>query len=83
MLIEAVTAPTMKLMHECRKEYPPVPRYALWVMTEIAIIGSDIQEVIGSAIAILLLSRRAVSPRVSSLMLVARREETHLVCWRS
>jgi len=34
-----------------------VPRYALWVMTEIAIIGSDIQEVIGSAIAITLLSR--------------------------
>ncbi len=34
-----------------------MPRYALWVMTEIAIIGSDIQEVIGSAIAITLLSR--------------------------
>ena len=29
-------------------------------MTEIAIIGSDIQEVIGSAIAILLLSRGAI-----------------------
>ena len=41
----------------CRGEYPTVPRYALWIMTEIAIIGSDIQEVIGSAIAILLLSR--------------------------
>ena len=41
----------------CRREYPRVPRYALWVMTEIAIIGSDIQEVIGSAIAITLLSR--------------------------
>jgi len=28
-----------------RREYPAVPRYALWVMTEIAIIGADIQEV--------------------------------------
>ena len=40
-----------------RREYPRVPRYALWLMAEIAIIGSDIQEVIGSAIAITLLSR--------------------------
>ena len=45
------------LLCGCRREYPPAPRYALWIMTEIAIIGSDIQEVIGSAIAILLLSR--------------------------
>lgn len=37
-----------------------MPRYLLWIMTEIAIIGSDIQEVIGSAIAILLLSRGAI-----------------------
>ena len=37
-----------------------MPRYALWLMTEIAIIGSDIQEVIGSAIAILLLSRHVL-----------------------
>ena len=29
----------------CRREYPTVPRYALWIMTEIAIIGADIQEV--------------------------------------
>lgn len=28
-----------------RKVYPPVPRYVLWIMMEIAIIGSDIQEV--------------------------------------
>lgn len=34
-----------------------MPRYALWVMAEIAIIGSDIQEVIGCAIAITLLSQ--------------------------
>ena len=29
----------------CRKVYPAVPRYVLWIMMEIAIIGSDIQEV--------------------------------------
>ena len=28
----------------CRQEYPVVPRIALWIMTEIAIIGADIQE---------------------------------------
>ncbi|XP_071943498.1 uncharacterized protein [Antedon mediterranea] len=44
------------LAQVCSKEYPKGPRYALWVMMEIAIIGSDIQEVIGSAIAINLLS---------------------------
>lgn len=30
---------------ECRKVYPVFPRYILWIMMEIAIIGSDIQEV--------------------------------------
>lgn len=34
-----------------------MPRYLLWIQTEIAIIGSDIQEVIGSAIALNILSR--------------------------
>ena len=31
--------------YRSRLEYPPLPRYALWIMTEVAIIGSDIQEV--------------------------------------
>lgn len=44
------------LAEVCRMEYPPAPRIALWIMMEIAIIGSDIQEVIGSAIALNLLS---------------------------
>lgn len=30
----------------CRKVYPAVPRYVLWIMMEVAIIGSDIQEVL-------------------------------------
>eukprot|EP00347_Sterkiella_histriomuscorum_P016380 403353411 len=35
----------------CREQYPKHVRIILWLMTEIAIIGSDIQEVIGSSIA--------------------------------
>ncbi|XP_030436680.1 natural resistance-associated macrophage protein 1 isoform X2 [Gopherus evgoodei] len=40
----------------CYQYYPKVPRVLLWVMIEIAIIGSDMQEVIGTAIAFSLLS---------------------------
>merc|ERR1711871_400982 len=36
----------------CRAEYPRPAAYGLWVMTELAIIGSDIQELVGSAIAL-------------------------------
>ena len=39
----------------CRSEYSPPVRYLLFLMVELAIIGSDLQEVIGSAIAIRLL----------------------------
>jgi hypothetical protein len=46
----------MNLADVCRLEYNKAPRIVLWIMMEIAIIGSDIQEVIGSAIAINLLS---------------------------
>ncbi|KAJ4788159.1 natural resistance-associated macrophage protein 1 [Rhynchospora pubera] len=41
----------------CREEYPNWARMVLWSMAEIAMIGADIQEVIGSAIAIKILSR--------------------------
>lgn len=44
------------LAEVCRAEYPTLPRYFLWFMMELAIIGSDIQEVAGSSIAIYLLS---------------------------
>lgn len=40
----------------CREEYPKWARLLLWVMAEFALIGADIQEVIGSAIAIKILS---------------------------
>ncbi|KOM32382.1 hypothetical protein LR48_Vigan01g193800 [Vigna angularis] len=44
----------------CREEYPAWARIVLWIMAELALIGSDIQEVIGSAIAIRILSRGVV-----------------------
>ncbi|XP_065874461.1 metal transporter Nramp3.2-like [Euphorbia lathyris] len=40
----------------CREEYPGWARMVLWIMAELALIGADIQEVIGSAIAIKILS---------------------------
>ncbi|XP_069111274.1 natural resistance-associated macrophage protein 2-like isoform X2 [Argopecten irradians] len=44
------------LAEVCFTQYPKVPRLVLWIMVEIAIIGSDMQEVIGTAIAFYLLS---------------------------
>ncbi|XP_006900293.1 PREDICTED: natural resistance-associated macrophage protein 2 [Elephantulus edwardii] len=46
----------LHLAEVCYRQYPKVPRIILWLMVECAIIGSDMQEVIGSAIAINLLS---------------------------
>ncbi|CAG0886497.1 unnamed protein product [Darwinula stevensoni] len=50
----------MHLAELCYLAYPRVPRYLLWIMVEIAIIGSDMQEVIGTALAIHLLSLKRV-----------------------
>ncbi|KAM7431437.1 hypothetical protein ABFA07_017999 [Porites harrisoni] len=44
------------LAEVCYQKYPKIPRIILWIMVEIAIIGSDMQEVIGTAIAFNLLS---------------------------
>uniref|UniRef100_A0A3Q2QE90 Solute carrier family 11 member 2 n=1 Tax=Fundulus heteroclitus TaxID=8078 RepID=A0A3Q2QE90_FUNHE len=46
----------MHLAEVCNRQYRPVPRIILWLMIELAIIGSDMQEVIGCAIAFNLLS---------------------------
>ncbi|CAG2163875.1 unnamed protein product [Oppiella nova] len=42
------------------RRYPKLPRLLLWIMSEIAIIGSDMQEVIGTAVSIYLLSNRVI-----------------------
>jgi natural resistance-associated macrophage protein len=49
----------MHLAEACYRRYPFIPRMMLWLMIEIAIIGSDMQEVIGTAIAFYLLSNKA------------------------
>ncbi|XP_041655295.1 natural resistance-associated macrophage protein 2-like [Cheilinus undulatus] len=46
----------MHLAEVCHRQYHTVPRIMLWLMVELAIIGSDMQEVIGCAIAFSLLS---------------------------
>ncbi|KAJ3673037.1 hypothetical protein LUZ60_006411 [Juncus effusus] len=44
----------------CREEYPKWARLTLWIMAELALIGADIQEVIGSSIAMKVLSGGAI-----------------------
>lgn len=44
----------------CREEYPFWARMVLWVLTELAIIGADVQQVIGSAIAFRILSNGVI-----------------------
>ena len=41
----------------CHGFFPRVPSILLWLMSEVAIIGSDMQEVIGTAISLYLLSQ--------------------------
>ncbi|XP_059823490.1 natural resistance-associated macrophage protein 2-like isoform X1 [Hypanus sabinus] len=50
----------MHLAEVCRLYYPKRPRILLWLTIELAIIGSDMQEVIGTAIAINLLSSQRI-----------------------
>ncbi|XP_024935809.1 protein Malvolio isoform X4 [Cephus cinctus] len=50
----------LHLAEMCYRQYKKAPRLILWIMIEIAIIGSDMQEVIGTAIAIYLLSNKMV-----------------------
>lgn len=50
----------LHLAEICHRQYHKVPRVLLWIMVEIAIIGSDMQEVIGTAIALYLLSNTAI-----------------------
>ncbi|CAG0880573.1 unnamed protein product [Cyprideis torosa] len=50
----------MHLAELCRSQYPLFPRILLWLMVEVAIVGSDMQEVIGTAIAFYLLSNKRI-----------------------
>lgn len=59
------------LAEVCCKRYSRVPRLILWFMVEIAIIGSDMQEVIGTAIAFYLLSAGKIPLYAGVLITVA------------
>ncbi|XP_076759914.1 solute carrier family member malvolio isoform X2 [Xylocopa sonorina] len=50
----------LHLAEMCYRQYKKIPRLILWIMIEIAIIGSDMQEVIGTAIALSLLTNNAI-----------------------
>ncbi|KAL5559131.1 hypothetical protein UlMin_035342 [Ulmus minor] len=54
----------------CREEYPNWAKWVLWFMAELALIGADIQEVIGSAIAIQILSH-GVLPLWAGVLITA------------
>ncbi|KAL8497243.1 hypothetical protein ACS0TY_020797 [Phlomoides rotata] len=45
------------LSEHCRKEYPRVPNFLLWILAEVAIVACDIPEVIGTAFALNMLFR--------------------------
>lgn len=60
----------LDLAEMCHKQYKTVPRVILWLMVEVAIIGSDMQEVIGTAIAIYLLSYKRIPLYVGVLITV-------------
>eukprot|EP00092_Neocalanus_flemingeri_P006637 GFUD01007160.1.p1 GENE.GFUD01007160.1~~GFUD01007160.1.p1 ORF type:complete len:556 (+),score=105.63 GFUD01007160.1:38-1705(+) len=44
------------LAEVCQENLLPIPNFLLWVMVEIAVIGSDMQEVIGTSLALYLLT---------------------------
>ncbi|XP_059631096.1 metal transporter Nramp2-like [Cornus florida] len=54
----------------CREEYPYWAGLLLWFMAELALIGADIQEVIGTAIAIRILSH-GVLPLWAGVLITA------------
>ncbi|KAL7038785.1 hypothetical protein ACKWTF_009692 [Chironomus riparius] len=68
MRIGVVTG--LHLAEMCYRQYKRLPRILLWIMIEIAIIGSDMQEVIGTAIAIYLLSMKAIPIYVGVIITV-------------
>ncbi|KAI6215095.1 NRAMP-like transporter smf-1 [Aphelenchoides besseyi] len=55
----------------CREFFPNAPRIALWLMIEITIVCSDMQEVIGTSVAIYLLSNGRIPLIVGVLITIA------------
>lgn len=55
----------------CQREYGVLTRYFLWIMIEISIIASDIQQVLGSALALNILSDGHIAIWVAILITAA------------
>ena len=55
MCVRLALATGWHLARVMRDEYPPRVRYLLWIATELAIVASDIPEVIGTALALKLI----------------------------
>jgi len=55
----------------CYENYHPIPNFILWIMVEIAIIGSDMQEVIGTSMAIYMLSNQKIALWIGCLITLA------------
>ncbi|KAJ3628160.1 hypothetical protein MTP99_015485 [Tenebrio molitor] len=61
----------LHLAEMCYRQYRKFPRLVLWIMVEIAVIGSDMQEVIGTSIAIYLLSNNVIPLWAGCLITIA------------
>ncbi|KAL3276613.1 hypothetical protein HHI36_011985 [Cryptolaemus montrouzieri] len=61
----------LHLAEMCYRKYKKFPRILLWIMIEIAVIGSDMQEVIGTAIALYLLSNKFIPLWLGVLITIA------------
>ncbi|XP_075210728.1 solute carrier family member malvolio isoform X3 [Lycorma delicatula] len=60
----------LHLAEMCYRQYKKYPRLFLWLMMEVAIIGSDMQEVIGTAIALYLLSNKQIKLWIGVLITI-------------
>ncbi|VVC31674.1 Hypothetical protein CINCED_3A015637 [Cinara cedri] len=60
----------LHLADMCYRQYRKFPRIFVWLMMEVAIIGSDMQEVIGTSIALYLLSNKMIPLWVGVLITV-------------
>ncbi|KAH9414752.1 natural resistance-associated macrophage protein 2-like [Dermatophagoides pteronyssinus] len=61
----------LHLAELCHRRYAFLPRILLWIMIEIAIIGSDMQEVIGTAISLYLLSNGKIPLFIGVLITIS------------
>jgi natural resistance-associated macrophage protein len=59
------------LAEVCQEHLHPLPNFLLWIMVELAVIGSDMQEVIGTALALYLLTYGALPIWAGALITIA------------